>query len=73
MMQPATFLIGTHPERGQLWVAIDANAHHLQPRVGERRFAAYLAPYPNEEAARRALIGAGAQSIEPEVRKRRGR
>lgn len=72
-MQPSTFLIGTLPTGEKLWAAVDSAAHHLQPRIGERRFVAYLAPYPNEAAARHALEAEGALVIEPEVRKRRGR
>ena len=64
MMNPPRFLIGKLPDGGLAWAAVDPNAHHLQPRVGERRFTAYLAPYPTEEAARQALVAAGAVDIE---------
>lgn len=71
-MTPARFLIGSLPDGSERWAAIDAAAHHLQPRIAERRGGAYLAPYPNEEAARRALIAAGAERIQFEQRARRG-
>jgi hypothetical protein len=47
--------------------------NYLEPRITETRFAAYLAPFACEEAARGALSAAGALNIEVEVRKRRGR
>lgn len=72
-MQPPQFLIGKHPQHGLIWASIDPVAHHLQPRVGERRFAAYLAPFPNQEAAKRALMAAGATQVMLEERKQRRR
>ncbi len=72
-MTPPRFLIGQHPDQGELWAAIDTQAHHLHPGVRERRFAAYLSPYPSEEAARHALIAAGAMHIEREAGRKRGR
>ncbi len=74
-MQPPSFLVGHHPERGPLWAAIDGNARFLKAEIAERRFAAYLAPFTSEEDARAALTAAGAQHIEAEQRargKRRG-
>jgi hypothetical protein len=73
-MQPPKFLIGKHPDRGLLWASVDPNVNYLEPRITEGRFAAYLAPYRSEDAAREALLGAGATHIEAEAgRKRRGR
>ena len=75
-MNAPRFLTGRCPS-GLLWAAIDANVNYLQPRIAESRFAAYLAPYRSEEAARAALIEACADpdSISAEERKRarRGR
>jgi hypothetical protein len=73
MLPPPKFLTGKHPQRGLLWAAIDGNVNYLEPRITETRFAAYLAPFASEEAAREALSRAGAVNIEAEVRKRRGR
>jgi hypothetical protein len=70
-MQPPRFLIGRHPERGLMWAAIDCNVNYLEPRITETRFAAYLAPFRSEDDARDALIAAGAEHIEAEVRKKR--
>jgi hypothetical protein len=42
-----------------LWAAIEPDTRCEQPRVGERRFPAYLAPFKSEEAAVAALIAAG--------------
>jgi len=71
-MQPPAFLTGRHPRRGVLWAAIDANVHYLEPQVTETRFAAYLAPFTDEQAARSALTAAGAKHVEAEARKRGG-
>jgi hypothetical protein len=71
-MERPRFLIGRHPERGLLWAAIDGNVNYLEPRITETRFAAYLAPYTTEEAAHDALLAAGADHMQAEVRKRRG-
>jgi hypothetical protein len=71
-MQPLAFLIGQHPRRGALWAAIDPQVRFTKAEVADRRFSAYLAPFPSEAAARAALAAAGAQHIEAEQR-RRGR
>ena len=71
-MTPPQFLTGKHPTRGLLWASIDPNVNYLEPRITEGRFAAYLAPFRSEEAARAALSEAGATHIEAEGRKRRG-
>ena len=72
-MQPPSFLIGHKADGGALWASICPSAHHVEARIAERRFGAYLAPFSDEEAARAALIAAGAQVIEPERGgKRRG-
>lgn len=53
------FLTAEHPEHGTLWAAIDPDAHHLDSRVAQRRFAAFLAPFRSEEEAAAALLEAG--------------
>jgi hypothetical protein len=73
-MQPPLFLTGRHPDRGLLWASVDPNVNYLEPHITEGRFAAYLAPYRSEDAAREALGEAGATHIEAEAgRKRCGR
>ena len=42
-----------------LWVGIDETAHHLDGRVCERKFGAYLAPFRTEDEAIGALLEAG--------------
>lgn len=72
MREPPKFLIGVLATGEQRWAGIDVNAHHLEGRVSDRRFAAYWAPYRSEEEARQALIAVGATNIEAEAgRKRR--
>lgn len=66
----ARFLIGRHAKRGLLWASIDPHARFTGSEIGETRFAGYLKPFPTEEAARDALIWAGAEHIEPETRRR---
>jgi hypothetical protein len=68
MIQRPKFLTGHHAERGLLWASIDSNVHYLKPQVAETRFAGYLAPFTSEDAAREALIAAGAMNIEAEQR-----
>jgi hypothetical protein len=41
-----------------LWAAIDPDSHHLNGRVCERKFAAYLAPFRTEDEAIAALLAA---------------
>lgn len=53
------FLTATHPKHGRLWAAIEETAHHVEPRVCERRFGAYLAPFSDEQHAAAALLEAG--------------
>jgi hypothetical protein len=42
-----------------LWAAIDPTSHCEDPKVRERRFNAYLAPFRTEEDAAAALLEAG--------------
>lgn len=70
-MTPTTrFLLGRKSDGSILWAGVDENAHHLEGQVRDRRFGAYCCPYQCEEAARAALIAAGALDVKPEVRKR---
>lgn len=43
----------------RLWAAIEADTRCDEPRVCERRFPAYLAPFRSEEEATAALLEAG--------------
>lgn len=66
--KPDKFVNAPHAERGMLWAAIDPNAHHLQGRVAERRFSAFLAPFKSRAEAEAALLAAGClldQSVSP--------
>jgi hypothetical protein len=67
---PPAFLIGRHPDRGLLWASIDPSARFLAAEIAQQRFAAYLAPFTSEDAARAALTAAGAERIEIEERRR---
>lgn len=42
-----------------LWAAIDPDSHHLTGRVCDRKFPAFCAPFPSEQAAVAALLEAG--------------
>lgn len=53
------FVTAEHPKRGRLWAAVDPDAHHLDGRVCDRRFSAFLAPFRTEEEAAAALLKAG--------------
>ncbi len=60
MTKAARYVIGEHPQLGRLWAAIDPAAHHVEGRVAERRFSAFLAPFKSHEEAVAALLAAGA-------------
>jgi hypothetical protein len=59
MKKRDSFLTAEHPTRGTLWAAFDGAAHHLQGRVAERRFPAFLSPFKSEQDARAALVSEG--------------
>ena len=42
-----------------LWAAIEPDTRCTEPKVRERRFNAYLAPFRSEEEAAQALLDAG--------------
>ena len=60
----------------QLWACIDEDTLCTSPRTGKRRFAAYLASFPDKRDARQALLEAGADpstiTAEQRPRGRRG-
>lgn len=56
-------IFGEHPDRGTLYAVADERAHHVEGRVAERRFCAFLAPFRSSQEARAALIAAGAERI----------
>jgi hypothetical protein len=60
MAEPTTLLTGRHPRQGTLYAAIAPNAHHVEPEVGASRLLAHLRPFTSEDAARSALVAAGA-------------
>jgi hypothetical protein len=66
------FLTGKHFKRGLLWATIDPAAKFTGSEVAETRLGGYLKLFTSEEAARAALLAAGAANIEAEQRKRRG-
>jgi hypothetical protein len=61
----SSFLTASHPTRGTLWAAIDADARHLRGEVAERRFSAFLRPFRNEEEGAAALTAAGGKLGKP--------
>ena len=60
-MRGACFISAEHPKRGTLFAAFDPSARFVEGRVCERKFAAFLAPFPDEASARMALKSAGAR------------
>jgi hypothetical protein len=63
--KPDTRIItAEHPKMGTLYAAIDPRVHHVAGRVAERRFGAFLAPFPDEICAIAALRAAGAKNAE---------
>jgi len=53
----SSFLIARR-DNAQLWACIDPDTLCTAPLIGERRFAAYLAPFGDEGDAKQALLGA---------------
>jgi hypothetical protein len=54
------YITAKHPECGTLWAAVDPNCHHLEGKVEELRFSAFLCPFRSDDDARAALTAAGA-------------
>jgi hypothetical protein len=54
------YINAKHPERGTLWAAVDPNCHHLDGKVEELRFSAFLCPFRSDDEVRTALVAAGA-------------
>lgn len=61
---PSRVLQAEHPERGTLFAAVDPSVRFIEGGVRGSRFAARLAPFPDEASARQALKSAGAK-LEP--------
>ena len=62
---PSPVLTAEHPKRGTLWVAWNPSVRFVVPGVRDSRFAARLAPFPDEASARAALKKAGGKLLEP--------
>lgn len=60
---PGRFLTARLPDGSLRWACIDEMSLCTAPVVAERRFAAYLAPFVDEQQARLALLDVGADSI----------
>lgn len=60
----ARVITAEHPERGTLWAAVDPGVRFIEGAVRDSRFAARLAPFPDEASARFALKAAGAKLME---------
>lgn len=56
----ALVIIGEHPERGRLFVAVEHARYTDPPKVAHCRLGALLAPFPSKSAAEAALADAGA-------------
>ena len=65
----ANFLVGRLLNSSQIWACVDASLC-TAPAVANRRFEAYLTPFPSEHEARQAMMDAGCDrnSIAPELR-----
>lgn len=59
------FLIAEHPGGWTLYGAIDPSAHHVQGRIAQRKFEAFLTPFKTENEAAVALLEAGAMLCGP--------
>lgn len=70
----ANFLTGRAIDGSTIWACID-DSLCTSPAVAERRFAAYMTPFADEQEARQALLEAGAKAdtIAAELRSARQR
>lgn len=68
------FVTGRLSDGTIAWACIDELALCTSPAIGQRRFQAYLAPWPDESDARQALLEAGANpaTITADRRSKRG-
>lgn len=73
-MQAPKFLVGQLANGERRWASIDPDARFTGSEIGETRFGGYLKPFVSEEAARDALLAAGAspETIAEERKRRRG-
>lgn len=58
------FIEATHPELGRIFAAVDGSARFTTAELRPSRFAASLAPFPDEAAALFALARIGATVAE---------
>jgi hypothetical protein len=65
-MAKARVLTAEHLEQGTLYAAVDPAVRFIEGGVRDSRFAARLAPFADEAAARLALKRAGASPAEVE-------
>ena len=63
MAKTSSIIAGNVSGAGQVFVAVDPAAHHVEAKVGETRFAALLTPFRSEADALAALAAAGATQI----------
>jgi hypothetical protein len=61
MSAACTILHGWHPKRGLRFAAVDPAAPPLKPRLAGGPFGAVMAPFPNPDAAKQALLSFGAE------------
>lgn len=54
---------GEHRAHGSLFAAVDGAARYVTSKVQGLRFASLLTPFPDETAARSALVDAGASDV----------
>lgn len=59
------YLIGEHPSGSTFYAAIDPSAHHVEGRIGQRKFHAFMSPFKTEQEAAIALLEAGAMLCGP--------
>ena len=57
---PSRVITAEH-ENGTLYAAVDPSVRFIEPGVRDSRFAARLAPFPDEASARSALKATGAK------------
>lgn len=56
---PPKYITAEMPDGTTIFAAIDANARFVEPKVADRKFGAFLTPFPSLLEARAALVAAG--------------
>lgn len=66
---PPKFITAEMPDGSTIFAAIDTRARFVEPKVAERKFGAFLTPFPSLLEAKAALVAAGGKCVLEEKRR----